>query len=57
VEGTGEIRMGCKFLSGKPKGSRPHGRLRCRWEDNIKINIPGNVFMIMWRRLIKIKTL
>jgi hypothetical protein len=56
AEGAGEI-IGCKVLSGKLKGSRPHGRHRCRWKDNIEINITGKVFMIMWRRLIKFKTL
>jgi len=24
---------------GKPEGKRPLGRLRLRWEDNIKINL------------------
>jgi len=24
---------------GKPEGKRPHGRLRRRWEDNIKIDL------------------
>jgi hypothetical protein len=23
---------------GKPEGKRPLGRLRCRWEDNLKID-------------------
>jgi hypothetical protein len=26
-------------LVGKPEGKRPLGRHRCRWEDNIKINL------------------
>ena len=26
-------------LVGKPKGKRPHGRPRCRWEDNIKMDL------------------
>jgi hypothetical protein len=34
-EGTGVYRV----LVGKPAGKRPLGRLRCRWEDNIKMNI------------------
>jgi hypothetical protein len=25
-----------RVLLGKPKGKSPLGRLRCRWEDNIK---------------------
>ena len=26
-------------LLGKPEGKRPHGRLRRRWEDNIKMGL------------------
>jgi hypothetical protein len=26
-------------LLGKPEGKRPLGRLRSRWEDNIKMNL------------------
>ena len=28
-----------QVLVGKPKGMRPHGRPRCRWEDNIKMDL------------------
>jgi hypothetical protein len=28
-----------KVLVGKPEGKRPLGRPRCRWEDNIKMNV------------------
>ena len=28
-----------KVLVGKPEGKRPVGRLRRRWEDNIKMNL------------------
>jgi hypothetical protein len=28
-----------KILIGKPEGKRPLGRPRCRWEDDIKIDI------------------
>ena len=37
-----------RVLVRKPEGKRPLGRLRLRWEDNIKINLrevscdPGN---------------
>jgi hypothetical protein len=27
-------------LVGKPKGKRPLGRPRCRWEDNLKMDLP-----------------
>jgi hypothetical protein len=28
-----------KILVGKSNGKRPHGRLRCRWEDIIKTDL------------------
>ena len=28
-----------RVLVGKPEGMRPLGRPRCRWEDNIKIDL------------------
>jgi hypothetical protein len=28
-----------EVLVGKPEGKRPLGRPRCRWEDNIKMNL------------------
>jgi hypothetical protein len=28
-----------RFLVGKPEGKRPLGRPRCRWEDNIKMDL------------------
>jgi hypothetical protein len=27
------------FFTGKPEGKRPLGRIRYRWEDNIKTNL------------------
>jgi hypothetical protein len=35
----GERRGAYMALVGKPEGRRPLGRLRLRWEDNIKINL------------------
>jgi hypothetical protein len=35
VEGRGV----CRVLVGRPKGKRPLGRSRHRWEDNIKIDL------------------
>jgi hypothetical protein len=26
-------------FSGKPKVKRPHGRIKCRWVDNIKMDL------------------
>jgi hypothetical protein len=34
-EGRGVYRV----LVGRPKGKRPLGRPRCRWEDNIKVDL------------------
>jgi hypothetical protein len=35
----GESRVVYRVLVGKPEGKRPFGRPRCRWQDNIKINL------------------
>ena len=35
----GERRGVLRFLVGKPEGKRPLGRTRCRWEDNIKMDL------------------
>jgi hypothetical protein len=35
----GERRGAYRALVGKPKGRRPHGRPRRRWEDNIKMDL------------------
>ena len=34
-EGRGVYRV----LVGKPEGKRPLGKLRCRWEDNIEMDL------------------
>jgi hypothetical protein len=36
---TGDRRGTDKLLVGRPEGKRPCGRPRCRWEDNIKMNL------------------
>jgi len=35
----GEMRNAYRVLDGKPEGKRPLGRSRCRWEDNIRIDL------------------
>jgi len=35
----GEARGVYRVLVGKPKGKRPLGRCRHRWEDNIKMDL------------------
>jgi hypothetical protein len=39
VARMGETRNACRILVGKPEGKRPLGRLRCRWVDNIKMDL------------------
>ena len=34
-----EGRSAFKILTGKPTETRPLGRPRCRWEDNIRMNL------------------
>jgi hypothetical protein len=31
----------CRMLIGEPKGKRSLGRPRCRWVDNIKVDLRG----------------
>jgi hypothetical protein len=35
----GEGRGVYRVLVGRPEGKRPLGRARCRWEDNIKMDL------------------
>jgi hypothetical protein len=35
----GERRYVYRVLVGKPEEKRPHGRIRSRWEDNIKMDL------------------
>ena len=35
----GERRGVYRILVGKPEGKRPHERPKCRWQDNIKMDI------------------
>jgi hypothetical protein len=39
VARMGENRIAYRILVGKPEGKRSLGRLRHRWDDNIKINL------------------
>jgi len=36
----GEERVVCRVLVGKPEGKRLLGRPRCRWVDNIRMDLP-----------------
>jgi hypothetical protein len=35
----GKMRNAYKVLVGKPEGMKPLGRLGCKWEDNIKMDL------------------
>jgi hypothetical protein len=35
----GEMRCAYEILDGKPEWKRPLGRCKCRWEDNIRIDL------------------
>jgi hypothetical protein len=35
----GEKGNAYRILAGKPEGKRPLGRQKCRWVDNIKIDL------------------
>jgi hypothetical protein len=39
VARMGEKSNAYRILVGKPEGKRPLGRPRCRWEDNIKVDL------------------
>ena len=60
-----EDRSAFKILTGKPTGKRSSGRPRCRWEDNIRmdleeigINAGNNVDLAQdrdyWRALVNV---
>jgi hypothetical protein len=51
-----EGRNAFKILMGKPKGKRPIGRPRSRWEDSIRINLKEmGINMRNWVNLAKDK--
>jgi hypothetical protein len=35
----GEKKNACRVFVGRPEGKIPLGRLRCRWKDNIKMDL------------------
>jgi len=50
-DGTGAYRV----LVGKSEGKRPRGRPRCRWGDNIKMDLKA-VEWTAWTELIWLRT-
>jgi hypothetical protein len=47
----GEKRNMYRLLVGKPEGKRPLGRPRCRWVDNIRMDLEG-WDGVMWTGLV-----
>jgi hypothetical protein len=48
----GEKRNVYRLLVGKPEGKRPLGRPRCRWMDNIKMDLLEiGLSVVDWIRL------
>jgi hypothetical protein len=56
VARMGEKRNAYRLLVGKPKGKRALGRPRCRWVDNIRMDLGevrwGDVDWNRWRTLV-----
>jgi hypothetical protein len=50
-----ERRGAYRFLVGKPKGKRPLGRPRHRWEDNININLHKVGWERAWTGFIRLR--
>jgi hypothetical protein len=52
VARMGEVRGAYNILVGRPEGRRPLARPRCRWEDNIEMDLReivfGDVYWIHW---------
>ena len=44
-------RGACRVLPGKPKGKRPFGTPRRRWEDNIEMDGGGAWIVSIWLRI------
>jgi hypothetical protein len=48
------MRNSYKILFGKPKGKTPLGKTRCRWEDNIRMNLREVVYEdVDWMHMAK----
>jgi hypothetical protein len=51
VARIGEKKKAYRLLVGKPDGKRLLGRPRCRWVDNIRMDL-GEVGWVMWTGLV-----
>jgi hypothetical protein len=47
----GPMRNGYKILVRKPKGKRPLGRPRSRWEDSIRTDLREIGYVVVWMYL------
>jgi hypothetical protein len=51
----GQQRNAYRILVGKPEGKRPLGTPRCRWVDNIKMDLCeigcGGMDLMIWLRI------
>jgi hypothetical protein len=43
-----KMRNAYKILVEKPEGKRPHGRPRCKWEDNIRMDRKTGYEVVNW---------
>jgi hypothetical protein len=51
---VGEVRNAYKISAGKPEGKRPLRRPRCRWEDNMRMNLREIVWEgVHWIHLVQ----
>ena len=48
VARMGERRVVCGVSVGKPKGRKPFGKPRHRWEGSIKMNLKGDRLGVDW---------
>ena len=50
----GEKRNAYRFFVGTPEGRRAFGRPRCRWHDNIRINLKERGWKsVKWNNLVE----
>ena len=50
VARMGDGRKAHKILLGKPEGTRPRGRLKIRWEDNINRDLKQVDYEVDWKK-------
>jgi hypothetical protein len=50
---NGERRNAYRILVGNPEGKRPLGKPRCRWADNIKMDLRKDE--VVWNGLIRLR--